>query len=97
MELKKILESRSLHKDAIEQFEKMVRNARFEGANNRFSKLISDPEGFDELIKEISEKHKGDKKLPLIPEFLVNKKVENRKPLEEDPLKDLLMPFGEFM
>jgi hypothetical protein len=75
-------ESKFLSSGAMEQFEKLIRNARFEGGHNRFVRgdTPSDSQ-IDTLVQELSLTvgKKGEKNLPLIPEFLANKKIGIRK------------------
>ncbi len=62
----------------LKEFAKMLRNARFEAAHNRFSvPREGDPIG--RLVHQISmSAPRGEKDLPLVPEFTQNRKIDTR-------------------
>ncbi|MDP2193924.1 MAG: hypothetical protein Q8K36_05315, partial [Alphaproteobacteria bacterium] len=63
------------------QLEKMVRNARFEGAHGRFVNSISPcmPDGeLRQLVHQLSQNNKNGN-LPAIPQFVKNEKIATRK------------------
>lgn len=96
-------EEESLSSGAMEQFEKMIRNARFEGAHNRFYSFDSTGEHTKEienLVSQLSTKmQKRDKNLPIIPEFLVNRDIRSRGTTDKCELKkhNVLMSKEEFI
>ena len=63
----------------------MIRNARFEGAHNRFYSFNPAPSSPEEVEIEHLVHHlsqalpNGDKNLPLIPEFIVNQDLKKRE------------------
>lgn len=63
---------------ALDQFAKMVRNARYSGANNRFYRAA--PGSVDELVKDLADKFNGQPGAPLIPEFVDRFPLRDRKP-----------------
>lgn len=94
----------TLANDALLQFEKLMRNAHFEGAHNRFhvvarGKTISTDE-LESLVYQLSlASKKGDKQLPLVPEFIVNKSLKLRGNKDACGLREakILMDHEEFL
>lgn len=91
---KKLSNHESLSTAATEQFEKMIRNARFEGGHNRFH--VSENQ-LEKTVLEISDlSGKSKKKLPLIPQFVSRQDMSKRK--HKELPKDLsLLPVNEFI
>lgn len=98
-----------LSQGAVDEFGKLIRQARFEGAHNRFVnpiRCLSENE-IENLVYNLSteigglggeEDASGGKKLPLIPEFLVNKKISaNRGDKGNLEAQGYLMPVDEFI
>ncbi len=75
-----------LSDDAYEQFKKMIRNARFEGAHNRFCPIDSQSDCeierlVDQLSKLFQRKHASShpERRLLIPKFIVNRDLKTRE------------------
>ena len=87
---------------AIEQFEKMVRNARFGGAYNRFydpTPTAEEDRELERMVHQISQNAVKDaKRLPLIPEFLVHRDPRKKDEADGCGLRKagLLMPEEDF-
>lgn len=81
--IKKVRKGGRLSPGAMEQLEKMIRNARFEGGHNRFvkggSQGNSEISGLVQELCLLIRTQSGDKKIQLIPEFLVNRKIGLRR------------------
>lgn len=91
----KIERGDSLSPQALKQFNKMIRNARFEGAGNRFARPRADDE-IAQLISKISAlASKNEKDIPLVPEFTQWEKIENRQ-IPDKAIDPWLMPVKEF-
>lgn len=82
---------------ALEQFQKLIRNARFGGAYNRFA-VPNEEDPIAKLVHIISTTHpRGDKEMPLIPEFNRNVAINrNRRDIEDVKVKDALVNLEEF-
>lgn len=98
----KTREGVALSPGAYEQFEKMIRNARFEGAHNRFYLPFPEDKKADRqietLVFQLSEaSKKGEKNLPLIPEFVINRNPIGRPDSCDLKKEGLLMDKLEFL
>lgn len=85
-----------LSKDAIEQFQKMVRNACYQSAKNRFYPKEGMP--VDEFISQVQRLIRLQcVNLPHVPEFVKKTNIERRVSDQEDLLiNELLMPVEYF-
>lgn len=99
--LEELSKIKDLSKDAKKQIQKMVRNARLWGGDNRLrgsSKWKPIDGEISELLSQILSQHNAqtpDKKDHVhIPEFLPKHFIEQRK--EDSKLLNILMPFDEF-
>jgi len=96
-ELEALIAKGSLDSAAKEQIGKMIRNARFEGAKNRFASSIKGlpADGIEGLVKQLGAKHISAK----IPEFMVKRDPALRRGADKGGLATagILMSVDTFI
>jgi len=96
--LDQIKEGKPPSQKSLDQFAKMVRNAREAGAHNRFYR--APPGSIESLFLEVAQKLKPATSKPLIPEFVDRFTIENRTSAKGELhgiSSRLLMPMNEFI
>ncbi|OFZ26631.1 MAG: hypothetical protein A2381_16695 [Bdellovibrionales bacterium RIFOXYB1_FULL_37_110] len=86
----KLIPLENFSERASGQFDKMVRNARWGGAHNRFHRGA--PGSIESITLEISEKVSKDKKNIMIPKFVDHAPIENRPSVLSFPKEYLIDP-----
>lgn len=93
MLLKKAEQGKEVSAEAVKQIGKMIRNARFQGAHNRFYRAREG--SLDRLFMDLVGKLQQRTESALIPEFVAYRPLSSapRKPLP----KNLLVPIDQFI